>query len=79
MVLEVVQRDVGGENCLIDKGWAPEKEIKNFKHMADTVPIADQARHAPGKFEAPKKPISLNDAEALIRNILGKWLCSKLR
>jgi hypothetical protein len=77
MVLEIVEKDIGGENRLIDKGWAKKNEIKLFKQTATTVPIADQARHAPGTYKMPTKPMSMDDAESLIKNILENWLRSK--
>jgi hypothetical protein len=78
MVLEIVEKDIGGENRLIDTGWAKKNEIRLFKQTASTVPIADQARHAPGKYKIPAKPMSMDDAESLIKDILENWLRSKL-
>jgi hypothetical protein len=79
MVLEVVEDDVGGEKGLIGKRWAQKGKIKLFKRTADNfLSLGYEARHATEKYEAPNKPISLGDAESLIRNILERWLCSKL-
>jgi hypothetical protein len=77
MVLEIVVKDIGGENRLINKGWAKKNEIKLFKQTSSTVPIADQARHAPGTYREPVKPMPMDDAESLIKNILENWLQSK--
>ena len=78
MILEVIEDDVGGERKLINKGWTSKGEIKRFKRTADNYRILGrEARHGTEKWDAPREPMSLGDAESLIRNILDKWLCSK--
>lgn len=78
MVLEVVEGDVGGENGLLSKGWAHKAKIKLFKRTANSfLKLGYQARHATAKYKAPRIPMSLDDAQSLIKNILTNWLCSK--
>jgi len=78
MVLEAIEDDIGGENGLIGKGWAQKDKIKLFKHTANSfISLGYQARHATATKKAPQKPMSLDDAKSLIKNILENWLCSK--
>lgn len=78
MVLEVIEQDVGGENELIKKPWAIGYDIKLFKRTANNfIVIGREARHGHDKDKPPKNPINLSEAQALIRNILSKWIHSK--
>ena len=78
MVLEAIEDDVGGERGLIVKGLAQKNEIKLFKQMANSfLSLGYQARHATAKHQAARKPMSLEDAKSLIKNILENWLRSK--
>lgn len=78
VVLEVIEDALGGNRLLINKGWAPQGEIERFKHTANSFrALGRQARHGITKWDPPRSPMSFNDAQSLIRNILYKWLCSK--
>jgi hypothetical protein len=77
MVFEVVEEDTGGEQELIKTGWT-SRDIKTFKRTANSFrAIGREARHAKSKYKPPSLPMSLKEAQELIREILQKWLKSK--
>lgn len=79
IVLEAIEDDVGGEKELIKEDWAPKGNIKLFKQTAANFRVLGrEARHSTGSFEPPSKPMRLKEAQSLIRDILEKWLCSKV-
>jgi len=74
-ILDVVAGDVGGEKALINMGWAAKGEIKRFKQTVDSMEAAgDDARHGKKNFKAPKKPMSLREAQNLVGAIIRGWL-----
>jgi len=77
-ILDVLLEDQGGG--IFDKEWAGEKEINLFTHTANSYgAIGDAARHAQEtkKFQPPPTPMTLSQAQALIRSIVNKWLEEK--
>lgn len=75
-ILDVVLSDVGG--MIWQAGWVPEREVKRFKHTADSEStLGDEARHGQERTRPPADPMSLNEADSLIRKILRAWLAWK--
>jgi hypothetical protein len=78
MVLDAIQQDAGGEDDLLDAGWAPRKDIKLFKQTAHNYgAIGLDARHGYRGTPMRKKPISIVHARQLVRTLLTNWLASK--
>jgi hypothetical protein len=78
MVLDAIQQDAGGEDDLLDAGWAPRKDIKLFKQTANNYgAIGLDARHGYRGTPMRKKPISIVHARQLVRTLLTNWLASK--
>src|SRR5262245_39485099 len=67
-VMEVVEGDVGN---IPRKGWASTSEFDRFTHTA----VSEQ--HAKGKVSPPKQPMSLWEAEELMRRVLVRWIKDK--
>jgi hypothetical protein len=75
---EVIQGDVGIIDMIVGKGWAAKKSINRFKQTANSPKtIGDLARHGKESTDPPKRPMKLSEAEALIEQILLKWLDAK--
>ncbi len=54
--------------------WTKDK-ISQFTHTANSQSaLGDDARHGVDRNDPPKEPMSLSEADALIRNLLQKWL-----
>ena len=78
MVLEVIEQDVGGKRALLQTLWAKGYETKLFKQTANNFTIIGrEARHGHDKCKPPKNPMTLPEAQTLVRNILLKWIRSK--
>lgn len=75
-VLEIIRRDVGGENSIVQADWASKRELRRFRWSVNEG-LGDQARHASGKVKPPSNPMSHNDAYWFIRRILRQWMESK--
>jgi len=77
-IYEIVKKDAAGEiNKKIDRieQWITKDKIKQFKHTANSRrAIGDDARHGVYEKDPPKEPMSLSEADALIRNLLKQWL-----
>jgi hypothetical protein len=75
---EVIDKDVGGENALKNKGWGSESDLKRFKHSANSVSVAgDLARHGKEDSLPPKNPMSIDEAAAYLNYVLESWITSK--
>lgn len=74
-VCEIVNKNAGNiKNIHGIEQWTIDK-IKNFKHTANSQKaIGDDARHGVDKDAPPKEPMSLSEADALIRNLVKQWL-----
>lgn len=74
--LDVILSDVGG--VIWKASWSAESDAPRFKHTADGESVqGDEARHGRERTEPPADPMSLTDADVLIRNIMRGWLASK--
>ncbi|MGH9459655.1 MAG: hypothetical protein ACRD1X_00410 [Vicinamibacteria bacterium] len=75
-ILDVVVSDAGG--MIWQAGWATESEVKRLKHTADSEStLGDEARHGRERTEPPANPMSLKEADSLIRTIMRAWLTWK--
>ena len=77
-ILEVIGKDAGGLRKIERQGWARYSELKRFKHTAnDPNVIGDAARHGTPQGESPRKPMSFDEAKALISGIIQIWMKAK--
>jgi len=77
-VYEIIGEDIGGEQAIIKNGWATKRGLSQFTHTAQSkAAIGDLARHATNKLKPPSQPMSIKEAEALLRGIILSWLSSK--
>jgi hypothetical protein len=76
-IYEVIESDVGG-SAMVANGWASKRDIRRFKHTANSVAAAgDQARHGRETGTRPAKPLTLSEARALVDALLQAWLANK--
>ncbi len=68
-VLEIIQ---GSGADVVGIGWASKSAIRRFKSTAQS------ARHARRKGDPPSRPMSLPEADALLRAVLLDWLRSRV-
>jgi len=68
-VYEIIRDDVGGK--ITTNGWASKTRLGLFTQTAQS------ARHASKKKSPPAQPMSILEAESLIRGILLSWFRSK--
>lgn len=74
-VLDVVAEDVGGETALERAAWVPAAEFRRFRQTANSHDaIGAVARHAKSRYRPPAKPMRLNEATSLVRNIVDGWI-----
>ena len=77
-IYEIIEKDVGGKEVIIDKKWASEKKIRLFKQTANSSDaIGTEARHGVQKDSPPKNPMSLNESKSFIFQLVRFWLNSK--
>jgi len=75
-ILDVAIGDAGSE--IRRQAWEAEGEIRRFKQTANSeTTLGDEARHGRETTEPPPRPMSLGEADLLVRRILGKWLTWK--
>jgi len=68
---EVVYSDVGNQIF----SWINKSTIQNFKHTCNSVgAIGDASRHGLEITKSPKKPLTLIEAQDLIKLIINKYL-----
>jgi len=72
-IYETIKRDAGDAQV---KQWAPRAEL--FRHTANNAgALGDEARHPELGWKAPKNPMTLEDARALIQLLAAQWLPTK--
>lgn len=77
-VFEVVEKDVGGEKEIANRGWSTMSTIGNFKHTANSEgALGDDARHGKEHTSPPASPMTKSEAEAMIAGLLNAWLGAK--
>jgi hypothetical protein len=76
LVLEVMEDAAGGTKTLLTQPWLPDKTgIERFKRTANNWrALGSDARHATEQFAPPRTPMSLPEAQELIRQTLELWL-----
>jgi len=75
-VYEIVEKNAGKIKKIhrIEQ-WINKDKIRDFKHTANSQSaIGDDARHGVDRNDPPKEPMSLSEAQALIRNLVKQWL-----
>lgn len=72
---EVFRDAAGGEHILIRNGWTTKKAKNRFTQTAQSrKALGDEARHASEKYEAPKNPMTLDEARAFVKSVRGEWI-----
>jgi hypothetical protein len=78
MVIEVIEDDLGGENALLNSGLPSVADIKRLKQTANSYrALGREARHATLVTDPPKSPMTLEQANTVVRNLMRAWLLSK--
>lgn len=74
-VLDAIEESLGGEKALLATGWVSDRKLTRFTRTANTMQaIGDNSRHGKRNQPAPPKPMTLQDAQALIRLLVKKYL-----
>ncbi len=74
-LFEVIAAGAGGTGSLAKYGWASQKQMKRFKHTADSVAAAgDQARHGVERTAPPPEPMTIAEARSFVDMLLARWL-----
>jgi hypothetical protein len=77
-IIEIIAKDVGKLDEIVDRGWATAASIRSFKHTAcSPTAVGLQARHGAERTKPPSKPMSLGKARSLVRSIIEAWLREK--
>lgn len=72
---DAIREGVGGVERLTQLGWISTREIRRFRHTADNYhATGDEARHAKLSRRPPTNPMTLPEADALIRRLLEQWV-----
>lgn len=76
-ILDHIARSAGGIDGIASAGWASKPDLKLFKRTANSHgAVGDDARHGDLGQRAPKVPMSLPNAQALVRALVSKWLAA---
>ena len=79
MVMEVIEEDLGGESAVLSSYSELTQAWKLCKRTANSFgAIGREARHAKN-FEAPSNAMQLEEAQELVREVLFRWLRTKLK
>jgi len=73
VLFEIVESDVGSE--MFTHGWISRKKSNLFTSTANSYNILRyEGRHGKDKGDPPSKPMNINEAEILIRDLVSSWL-----
>jgi hypothetical protein len=74
---EIMRDSIGGESKIFQNNWATKKIVGRFTQTAQSYDsIGDEARHASRKYKPHKEPMSINEAQKIIGDLLKKWIDS---
>jgi len=74
-IFEAIQSDAGGK--ITSFGWSTKTELDRFTQTANSEQaIGDSARHGDQRVQPPNNPMSLVEAQLLIKKILEKYIDS---
>jgi hypothetical protein len=74
-IVEVIKSAVGGEDGIVQRGWTSRNRIRTFKATANHPALSgDDARHARQPGSGGKRSMSLQQAQALVRELIQRWL-----
>lgn len=74
-IYEIIESEVGNKIYKDQDGWTSKNKITQFTRTANSPDcIGNQSRHGVQKTDPPPNPMSLQDAQLLIRSIIEKWL-----
>lgn len=77
-IFEVIQDDVGA--LITQNEWASQNSIERFKGTANSPAVlGDKSRHGASKKAPPRKKMSYQAAEDLIRRLITRWVDWKLQ
>lgn len=72
---ENVRDGNGGEKDLIARGWTTDDACERFRRTANTrSAVGDGARHAKIGVPPPPNPMTLEEAEDYVRELLLRWV-----
>lgn len=72
---EVVCDAAGGLHEVVNKGWASNDDRRRFTGTAQSrSELGDEARHASERFNAPKNPMTLDEARTFVRSVIRAWV-----
>lgn len=75
---ELIEADSGGQRALEARDWCASADFGRFRHSANSVTVAgDGARHGKETTAPPSKPMTLEEANAFVCDLMEKWLASK--
>jgi len=75
---EVIESDLGGVRALKRQSWGSPKDLKRFRHSANSVQVGgDAARHGKEDEKPPTNPMSIDEAVAYLNGVLQSWLAAK--
>jgi len=78
LIRDIIIDDVGNQTALENKRWVSKSKLRLFKRTANSfLVIGSDARHSTSKHKPPAKPLDINKAQTLIRDLLDKWIKSK--
>ena len=78
-VIEIIEHDVGGESVIVSRGWASRNGLERLKGTGSNPElVGDEARHGvEQRGRQLKRPMSLQQAVILVRQVLAAWLEAK--
>jgi hypothetical protein len=77
-VYEIIVDDVGDQQTIIKNGWVTKHKLSQFTRIAQSrKALGDSARHAAKRYTPPPQPMTIQEAELLIRGVLLSWFRSK--
>ncbi|MGH7884376.1 MAG: hypothetical protein ACRENO_01630, partial [Thermodesulfobacteriota bacterium] len=63
---------------IVEKEWTTKKEIKRFKHTANSPSVlGEDARHGEENTQPPLKPMTLLEARQFIEKLIHNWISTK--
>ena len=75
---EVIEEDAGGWPVMEKKGWIDGKRRDLFRRTANSEGAGDLSRHGHKKFEQPPNPMTLDEAQTFVRDLIRLWIDAKV-
>jgi len=73
-IYEIIRDQMGGDQRIVQAGWVTRAALSDFTGSVNNPNVmGEYARHGVSPCAAPRRPMSVPDAEQFTQGLLTRW------